>query len=144
MAALPLIEIGSILRQGVPPTRAHRATAHRRNAHTAAPLTPAPGGGSFLADAAGTMAAWRETMIRNLLCGIGAGLLLVGAAARADDNDAADQKVAAEKAKVATDRGTMKSDFQQERADKKQRREDRQELRRDRREDRREDRKDRH
>ncbi len=59
-------------------------------------------------------------MIRNLLCGIAAGLLLIGAAARADDNDAADQKVAADKAKVQQDTATVQADRAKVRADHEQ------------------------
>ncbi len=79
-------------------------------------------------------------MMRKMLFGIVAGLLVFSVGVRAEDNDSADQKVAADK---AADRTALKGDFAQERADKKQRREDRHELSKDRRADNREDRKDR-
>ena len=49
-------------------------------------------------------------MMRKILFGIAAGLVLASAGVRADDNDAADVKVAADKAKVEADIKTVNAD----------------------------------
>jgi hypothetical protein len=86
--------------------------------------------GSALAEAAPPPR--RENMIRNVVYGIAMALLLIGGAARADDNDAADQKVAADKAAVAQDNAKVNADKTAVKSAHEQVVDDRQQLAKDR------------
>src|SRR5258706_11575468 len=93
-----------------------------------------PCGGSCLLNAVCTMTARRENMIRNLMCGMAAGLPLIGAAARADDGGTADQKsdIAGDVAKLKADNAAVQADKAKVKAAHEQVVDDRQQLAKDR------------
>ena len=71
-------------------------------------------------------------MMRKMLFGIATGLVLVSAGVRADDNDTADVKVAADKAKVEADIKAVNADKSTVKAAHEQVVDDRQQLAKDR------------
>src|SRR5437588_7883139 len=73
-------------------------------------LTRARIWGRFSEDGHGGRLSGGDFMMRKVLFGIAAGLVLVSADVRAEDNDTADQKVAADKAKVDADIKAVNAD----------------------------------
>ncbi len=74
-------------------------------------------------------------MVRNLMCGMAAGLLLIGAAARADDGGTAGKSggdIAADVAKLKDDTAAVKADKAKVKAAHEQVVDDRQQLAKDR------------
>src|SRR5260370_41463751 len=78
------------------------------------------------------LSAEESMMMRKLLFGIVAGLLVFSVGVRAEDNDSADQKVAADKAKVESDIKTVNADKAKVKAAHEQVVDDRQQLAKDR------------
>src|SRR2546426_8168825 len=88
--------------------------------------------GSFPADCHEGPMRGGDYMMRKMLFGIATGLVLVSAGVRADDNDTADVKVAADKAKVEADIKAVKADKSTGKAAHEQGGDDRQQLAKDR------------